>query len=225
MDQLETEWLHLWERLLGEAPGTFDSPEVILNDLRGDRQTIKRAFEPLPGGAALSRRFLEVVEWSGEDPQKSGMYLYNVRPIPASDRELISGVQSYWTHLSVLVNYPISHPRVTVTRSIDARDRFERDFHAGNWYTLDEKLVEWFHDDVLESTDNTCQRAACFLIDPLYLLGCNYWLAYYVLWGLVEERFDCDPFRPLVDLWRRAATGGYSEAEETIHLYVPEAGA
>ncbi|MCH7872783.1 MAG: hypothetical protein IID33_13895 [Planctomycetes bacterium] len=232
MGQREQEWLDHWANLIGEPLVSIERSGMVLTDLRRDRKKLVDALSIFPYSEAITRRYVELLDWSGEGPGCREMHMLLCEPDPASDARLRDLVLSYRSFVSTIEDHVSSDGSSDlVARHRDPLKHYLADFDTERLLTpIDDVLQGWFADDAYADSEPGVEEAVHFLMDPLYFLACDYGLSHYVLFGLVEHRIDRDPFRPLVELWRHGSHAAFlndPDAEDpteldAICIYAPE---
>lgn len=215
MTDLTRSWLDHWYQLLGDPSlPAFDGPDDmagVLADLRRDPARLAEAFAPLPQADALLQRVRYCV---AAESDHGGVYLVP-DPVAATDAELVALTRDALSRGHHALGTPVPEPRIDVHR------REMTSEEASTSAPLIEELGDFYIELAYGGThpENLAMR---FLGETLYTLAASFAVRGWVLTPLCPEAVQAhDPWRPMVELWRRGAQVAlrWNDDEEWVDIF------
>lgn len=220
MDEIESRcrvWFRHWHDLVDPTGPEWedeDSAGGMFNELWNDRERLAACLAPLPRAKALTSRINEIIDVAlGGSSEPPGLYYQVSRPYPASDGELLEWTGRFYRRCRELTGMPDAIPPIEIVRCAHPIDAY-LDSHRDTDSEPYDRLHDWLGDAIDQhcTTDETA--AYHVLEEALYKMACDYKLADYVLWVLLEPKVEGpDPCRPQFDLWRSGAVERFRPGE------------
>jgi hypothetical protein len=223
--------LRRWQLQLGanESDEPWRKPEDLaffFQRFRPDGGNLELFCEEI-GCPSIAPRVLDVFRATAANYKDEGTidaYFVVREPQPASDFELLSLASSYFsslTHVAVASDPAIemeayfnAPPTIAIKRGCEAPLEAS-DFQVG----VNEALHAYFQQFPLDNC------GAGLLKEALYTMACDYSLMHYVLWPIVQARFEhdhVDPYSTYFELWKRGVDLRFDGAGGAV-LYVTAA--
>ncbi len=120
---------------------------------------------------------------------------------------------------------------VAINLNAEKASAHKRSIYRGNTALKNEvfnqadSLSVHLDDNLAQIVKKYCSDVACdafyFLSEPLYQIsGCNYSVSHWILWALVEDKFDIDPYLQAYELYKINAQAGWGNEE--LFVYIEE---
>lgn len=197
MEQFHREWQVLWRELLGEQVDELpdiDCDFILHFDIWDLEQSkLEKCFSVFPNGLKILDRAQQV-----RDAKIASHF--------SDDNTVLALLDAMNERVaSVLRQSPIISDNKRVIRGDD--EKRQEVFAQADPITID--LDDSFSQIIQTKLGDKAYAAYFFLSEPLYRLTDYYQVAYWVIWPMLEDLYEIEPYEPGYELYKMNAQAGH----------------
>ena len=218
MSDIKVEWQKKWREALGE-------PTDSMPDYREDyclqfdiwnisKEKLAERFSIFPNGEKIFRRVDDVRKNLPKSSEIDDQAL--IQMLNQMNRDIESVLRQNGEEGIMRLNAEKSDiEKLSVYRGNETLRREVLKYADTPLIHLDDELCEI----VRKYCGDVGYEAFFFLSEPLYQLsGCYYSVSHWIMWAMVEDEFDVDPYRQAYELYKIRAQAGWSNEELLVYI-------
>jgi len=218
VSDIKVEWQKKWREALGE-------PTDSMPDYREDyclqfdiwnisKEKLAERFSIFPNGEKIFRRVDDVRKNLPKSSEIDDQAL--IQMLNQMNRDIESVLRQNGEEGIMRLNAEKSDiEKLSVYRGNETLRREVLKYADTPLIHLDDELCEI----VRKYCGDVGYEAFFFLSEPLYQLsGCYYSVSHWIMWAMVEDEFDVDPYRQAYELYKIRAQAGWSNEELLVYI-------
>lgn len=218
MSDTKEDWQKKWRNSFGEPTDSmphYSEDSALYFDIWSiEKEKLAECFSIFPHGQKILARVNEARTNLPKSSDVNDQSLLNI--LDQMNRDIEAVLLQYGNEVAIKLDREKGYlEKRCIYRGNEALREEVFDQADTPLVHLDDELCEI----IKKYGGDVAYDAYFFLDEPLYQLsGCNYTVSHWILWAMVADEFEVDPYLQSYDLYKMKAQAGWSNEELFVYI-------